>query len=112
MAKGFARIELLGNLGSKPELKTVKGRDDTDLDVLNGKIAVNVDENTVQWYSFELWGARAKAGAGHLDKGSKVLISDATMLEPHVWKNNEGKDMVDMKVRINEWHWLDSKKED
>ena len=109
MAKGFARIELVGNLGDDPKLNTVKSKkNNEEIDVMNAKLAVNVDENTVQWFSVELWGKRAKAAVEHLKKGSKVFISDGTLLEPETWTGEDGKPRVEMKVRVNDWHWMDS----
>lgn len=111
MSKGFAKVQVMGNLGADPVLNTV-GKDEKKIDVLNCKVAVNVDEKTVQWYSVELWGKRAKAGKEFLKKGSKVFISDGDLLEPNSWKTNEGEERIEMKIRVNEWHWLDGKKEE
>ena len=107
--KGFVKVQVLGNLGADPKFNTVKVKDE-DRDVLNGTIAVNVDENTVQWFHFEVWGKMAKVGAKYLKKGSQVLITECTLLEPKSWKDEKGNEHIDMRIRVNEWIWLDIKK--
>lgn len=115
MMKSYIRLEFIGNLAAKPELKTipVKNRngEEEQRTVVNGRIAVNTGDNSAIWYKFELWGKRAEAAAQHLDKGSRVFVSDAEPLDPDTWVDKEGKVRAENRIRINDWHWLDTKKD-
>lgn len=110
--KSFLRIEMMGNLGDKPVLKTIKVKEEERI-VMNGKIAVNMGlDQPAAWFSFEIWGKRAETASKYLDKGSKVLVSDAEFLEPISWIDKDGNPRTELKIRINEWYWLDSRKEE
>lgn len=78
MADGYNRVQLLGNLGADPELRTTGGGQS----VLKLRMATaesykdrdgNRQERT-EWHSVVIWGRRAEALSRILSKGSKLFV--------------------------------------
>lgn len=105
----FLKLEVLGNLIEKPELRKIKVRGE-DREVIEGGIAVRQGDSTI-FLTYEIWGKSAENAAKYLDKGSKVLVTDAEYLPLDPWIDKDGKPRAELKIRIKEWHWLDSKKD-
>jgi len=78
MSDGLNRVQLLGNCGSDPELRSTSGGQS----VLKLRIATTesyLDRNKqrqerTEWHSVTVWGKRAEALAKFLTKGSRVFI--------------------------------------
>ena len=105
----FLKLSILGNLVEKPELRTVKVKDENRA-VVDGGIAINQGEQTI-FISYEVWGKAAENAAKFLDKGAKVLVTEAEYVPTEPWIDKDGKPRAGLKIRVKEWHWLDSKKE-
>ncbi len=78
MAEGLNRVQLLGNLGSDPELRFTQGGQA----VLNMRIATTETyfdrdrqkKERTDWHSCVVWGARAEALGKILSKGSRIFV--------------------------------------
>jgi single-strand DNA-binding protein len=78
MAEGLNRVQLLGNLGSDPELKMTQGGQA----VLKLRLACTEkykDKNETwaertEWVSVTLWGKRGEALAKFLAKGDRIFV--------------------------------------
>ncbi len=78
MSASVNRVELLGNLGADPEVKTVAG----DRTVATFRLATNKEwkdkagqlQSKVTWHSIEVWGVQAKTCGQYLSKGRQVLV--------------------------------------
>ena len=78
MSNGYNKVQLLGNLGADPELRSTSGGQA----VLKMRVATAesyLDRNKqrqerTEWHSVTVWGKRAEALAKLLSKGSRVFI--------------------------------------
>jgi single-strand DNA-binding protein len=76
--EGINRVQLLGNLGSDPELRTTAGGQS----VLTFRLATSevffdkdkVKQERTEWHTVTVWGKRAEALAKWLTKGSRVYL--------------------------------------
>lgn len=88
-------IEISGNLGKKPELRTVRvGQEDRDVLEFSVYSSRRVpdgqggyrDEGGF-WLNGELWGRRAASSVEALDKGMLVTVKGSLVLE--TWKDRD-----------------------
>lgn len=84
MSLGFNSIQLLGNLGSDPELRAVNG----GLSVCEFSLAVNErvgraddQKEVVTWVRVVSWNGVAETAAAYLAKGRRVFVSGALRVE-------------------------------
>ncbi len=78
MADGINRVQLLGNLGADPELRSTTGGQS----VLKLRLATTesyLDNNRnrqerTEWHSCVVWGKRAEALSRFLTKGSRIFV--------------------------------------
>jgi single-strand DNA-binding protein len=104
-----AQIQIAGNLGSEPELKSVG-----DSNVCSFSVAVNrkvKGEKVTDWFNVSVWGKTGEACAKYLAKGKQVVVAGA--LEPRAYTTTgSGEDRVSLDVRANEVHFLSSRSDD
>lgn len=88
------KVELLGNLGSAPEVRYTQG----GIAVCNFRMATNekykdrneeLQERT-EWHRIVVWGKAAENCGEYLNKGSKVLVQGA--LRTRKWTDQKGVD--------------------
>ncbi len=78
MSEGYNRVQLLGNLGADPELRSTAGGQS----VLTMRLATTESylasdgqrKEHTDWHSVVVWGKRAEALARILSKGSQVFV--------------------------------------
>ncbi len=78
MANGLNQVNLLGNVGADPELKTAG-----NTPMLSLRLAINEDRKQndgtykehTEWVSCTLWGKRAESLAPYIKKGDKIYIT-------------------------------------
>ena len=78
MSDGVNRVQLLGNIGQDPELRTTPGGQT----VLNIRLATTetyFDKNQLKqertdWHNVTVWGKRAEALSRILSKGSQIFV--------------------------------------
>ena len=90
----FQRVIIQGNLGQKPEVKTLEGgKAVTRLSVATSKKWKNdkgeLQERT-EWHRVQVWGKMAEACGQYLDKGKPVLVEGE--LQTSKWTDKEGKE--------------------
>jgi len=71
MAQGLNRVQLIGNLGSDPEMRYTPG----GKAVANMRLAVNTgfgDNQRTDWFTLVAWEKLAEACNNHLSKGSRI----------------------------------------
>lgn len=82
-----ANVNIVGNIGSDPELRQTGG----GLDVLNFSVAVNSkrrDEESTAWYRVAVFGSRAQTLSPLLSKGQSVYVCGR--LEPREYTTRDG----------------------
>lgn len=72
------KVQLLGNLGAAPEIRTIEsGRKLAKLRLATNETYKNSEGEKVtdtQWHNVVAWGATADVAERFLDKGSEVLV--------------------------------------
>lgn len=72
------KVQLIGNLGGKPEIKTFeKGRKHASFQLAtseNYKDANGVKVEETQWHRIIAWGKIAELAEKYLDKGKEVMV--------------------------------------
>lgn len=101
---GINKVILVGNLGSKPELKyTSDGRAIANLSIATSESWT--DKNTGQkvdkteWHRVCLFGKLAEIAGQYLDKGSKVYVEGK--LQTRKWQDQSGVDRYTTEVVIS-----------
>ena len=77
MSDGFNSVQLLGNLGADPELKTFSGGAVLKLRLATSRSYKDNDgvlQTQTDWHSASMFGKRAEALAPHLHKGDRVFL--------------------------------------
>jgi single-strand DNA-binding protein len=96
VADGLNRVQLFGNLGADPELRTTS----SGQSVLKLRLATSssyLDRNTnqrkerVEWHSVTVWGKRAEALAKFLSKGSRLLVEGELRTSSYEATDGSGK---------------------
>lgn len=106
------RIDLIGHLGVKPEIKELNGGNR----VAKFSLAVSKrfkdgngerSEKTT-WFSCEVWNKLADVADKYLEKGSKVYLEGEMVVEK--WES-EGEEKIKYVVRVAKLVMLDGKKD-
>jgi single-strand DNA-binding protein len=99
------RIQLIGNLGKKPELKRVGGGNA----VLSFSLAVTKSfkkqtstewEQTTTWFNIVVWGKKAETLSKILDKGSKVFVEGEVRQNKYTDKNGVERNSFDVHAEV------------
>ena len=108
------RVQLIGNLGADPEVKTLEG----NKKVARLSIATN-DEYTdkngqkvkqTQWHNLVVWGKLADTCEKYLTKGKEIAIEGK--LTYRTWVDKDGKTHNITEVIVNELLMMGSKAKD
>lgn len=108
------KVQLIGNLGIKPELRKTKGENGTS--VANFTVATNYQvkgddgakADRTDWHRIVVWGRTAEVCAEHLDKGSLVFIEGR--LQYREFTDKEDKERYVVEVVAEQVQFLDRKK--
>ena len=85
----YAKIIIIGNLGSNPEQRfTPSGDPVTTFSVATSRKYGEKDETT--WFRVSVWGKQAESCNTYLSKGSKVLVEGRLKAEPNVYQRKDG----------------------
>ena len=100
MAKGLNKVQLIGNLGDDPELRSVN-----DSQVCNIRLATTEryksgDEwkDRTDWHSVEVWGKLADVCQDYLHKGSRVYFEGSLSTRSYE-KDGEKRWVTSVKAR-------------
>jgi len=105
------RVQLIGNLGAPPEVKTItNGRKMARFSMATNESYLNANgEKTeeTQWHLIVAWGKAAEIVEKYLDKGSEVAIDGKLVSRNYVDKDGAKKYITE--VELNEVLLLGSK---
>ena len=90
MSRTINRVELLGRVGSDPELrKTHNGTTVVQLRVATDRRRRDESgENQTDWHTVVCWDKQAEAVAQYVHKGERVYVSGR--LNQHSWETDSG----------------------
>jgi single-strand DNA-binding protein len=105
------KVQLIGNLGSKPEVKsTGSGKKLARFSIATNEIYRNASGDKVketQWHSLVAWGKVADIAEKYLDKGKEVAIEGKLVSRNYTDKTGSKKYVTE--VQVNELLLLGSK---
>ena len=105
------KVQLIGNLGNKPDVRTLEsGRKLARFNLATNETYKNGKGEKVtetQWHNLVAWGKVAEHAEKYLDKGSKVAIEGK--LIHHSYNDKEGNKKYVSEVEVNEVLMLDNK---
>ena len=98
------RVQLIGNLGNKPEIKTMEsGRKLAQFNLATSENFKNSKGESVketQWHRLVAWGKVAEVAEKYLDKGKAVAVEGK--LVSRSYNDKEGKKKYISEVQVNE----------
>ena len=105
------KVQLIGNLGQTPEIKTFENGNK----VANFSLATNEyykdskgeKKTKTQWHNLVAWGKVAEIIEKHLKKGDEIAIDGKIQYE--TYETKEGVTMYTTKIQVNEVLMLGSK---
>jgi single-strand DNA-binding protein len=98
------RVQLIGNLGHKPEVKSFEnGKKKAKFSVATNEIYENasgVKVKETQWHNVIAWGKLAEIAEKYLDKGSEVVLEGKLM--HNTYQDKEGNKRYFSEVQVSE----------
>ena len=98
------KVQLIGNLGKAPELKTtVSGKRLVRFSIATNEIYTNAKGEKVketQWHNLVAWGRLADVAEKYLNKGSEIAIDGKLITKDYIDK--DGKKKYVTEVQVNE----------
>jgi single-strand DNA-binding protein len=105
------KVQLIGNLGKNPEIKTTdSGKKLVRLSVATNEMFTNSKGEKVketQWHNLVAWGKMAEVAEKYLSKGSEIAIEGKLITKDYVDK--EGNKKYSTEIQVNELLLLGSK---
>lgn len=106
------KVQLIGNLGNKPEIRTLDGgKKMARFSVATNESYRNTKGEKVtetQWHNLVAWGKVAELVEKYLDKGSEVAVEGK--LTNRSWNDKDGTKKYMTEVVVNELLMLGEKK--
>lgn len=106
------KVQLIGNLGGKPEIKNFDGgKKMARFSVATSETYRNAKGEKVtetQWHNLVAWGKVAEIAEKYLDKGSEVAVEGK--LTSRTWNDKDGVKRYITEVQVNEVLMLGEKK--
>ena len=107
MSRTINRIELLGRVGTDPELRqTRSGTAVCRLRMATDRRNGNGDAQT-DWHNLVVWGKTAEAVAEYVHKGDRIYASGRLGYDE--WEDQDGQRRQTTEVHANEVVFLDSR---
>ena len=111
MAYGLNKVQLIGHLGSDPELRYTEG----NVPVVSFNVATNEsykDQNgnlveRTEWHRIVAWRKLAELLGEYLRKGSKVYLEGK--LQTRSWDDKDGNKRYTTEIVVSDFVFLDSK---
>lgn len=98
------KVQLIGNLGAKPEVRTTEaGRKLARFPLATDEVFRNAQGDKVkdtQWHNIIAWGKVADIAEKYLDKGSEIVIEGK--LINYTYQDKEGVKKTITEVQVNE----------
>lgn len=108
----FNKIQIVGYLGRKPELRhTPSGTAVADMSLATterrrARGAAEPEESTT-WFRVTLWGQQAEAAAQYLDKGTLVFVEGRVTLR--AWTDRDGNPRTSLEVNGTDLRFIGSR---
>ena len=107
MARTINKVELLGRVGTEPELRyTQSGTAVTQLRVATDRRRQNGDSET-DWHNVTAWGKTAEAVNQHVGKGDRIFVSGRISYSS--FEGSDGQRRFRTEIHANEVIFLDSR---
>ena len=107
MSRTINRVELLGRVGTDPEMRyTPNGTAVTKLRLATDRYRKDA-ENETDWHDVVAWGATAEAVNQYVGTGQRVYV--AGRLVQNSWENEDGQRRHRTEVHASEVVFLDSR---
>lgn len=107
------KVQLIGNLGKNPEIKTTdSGKKLVKISIATNEMYTNSKGEKVketQWHNLVAWGKMADVAEKYLSKGSEIAIEGKLITKDYVDK--EGNKKYTTEIQVNELLLLGSKAE-
>lgn len=107
------KVQLIGNLGLDPEMKTLaNGNTVTKMRIATTDVwkdAKGEKQTDTQWHNVTAWGKTAETAGQYLRKGSQVMIEGRLKYDDYLDK--EGEKRYFTEIIVNEMMMLDRKDE-
>jgi single-strand DNA-binding protein len=105
------KVQLIGNLGKLPEIKTLdSGKKLVKMSLATNEMFTNSKGEKVketQWHNIVAWGKLADIAEKYLDKGSEVAVEGKLVTKDYVDK--EGVKRYFTEIQVNEMLMLGNK---
>jgi len=105
------KVQLIGNLGKLPEVKTFdSGKKLVKMSIATNETYTNAKGEKVketQWHNLVVWGKLADVAEKFLDKGSEVAVEGKLVTKDYLDK--EGVKRYTTEIQVNEMVMLGSK---
>ena len=107
MSRTINRVELLGRVGTEPEMKyTPGGTPYTKLRLATDRRRQD-GETTPDWHSVVCWGKTAEAVNQYVDRGGRIYV--AGRLVQNSWEGDDGQRRHRTEIHAQEVVFLDSR---
>lgn len=103
-------IQLIGRLGSKPELKDVNGTPLATVSIATSNTYTNKQREKVEntdWHTLKVWGKQAEIFTQYTDKGHKVAIQGRLTYDK--WQDKAGNNRERAVIVVNQFLFLEGK---
>ena len=105
------KVQLIGNLGSDPEVKQLEsGKTVAKLPLATSEAYINSDDEKVtdtQWHNLVAWGKTAEFAEKYLKKGDKIAVEGKLVYRSY--EDKEGIKQYVTEILVNEFLMLGSK---
>ena len=106
MARTINKVELLGRVGTDPEMKyTPNGAAVTNLRLATDRYRRD-GEDATDWHTVIVWGKTAEAVNNYVQKGQRIYV--AGRLVQNTWEGEDGQRRHRTEVHTQEVVFLDS----
>lgn len=107
------KVQLIGNLGMNPEIKSFDGgKKLAKFSIATNEVYYNAKgekQEETQWHNVVMWGKTAEIAEKYLKKGQEVCVEGK--LVNRSWETKEGDKRYTTEVVVNELMMLGGKKE-
>ena len=105
MARTINKVELLGRVGTEPEMQyTPGGTPVTKLRLATDRYRKDAEDET-DWHNLVVWGGTAEAVNEYVAKGQRIYV--AGRLVHNSWEGDDGQRRYRTEVHANEVVFLD-----
>ena len=105
------KVQLIGNLGNDPEVKTIgNGKTLAKMRLATSEVYKNDKGERItetQWHDVVAWGKQAEIAGQYLKKGSEVMIEGKLMY--HEYTGKDGVKRMQTEIQVSSLMMMDKK---